>query len=72
MSKKCNECGIDEPRGLMLHQHIWQQIGTHEIFCIACMEKKLGRSIIENDLTDCFGNLLNSEIFGDYQPIIEN
>lgn len=56
----------------MLHQHIWKQIGTHEIFCIACMEKKLGRSIIENDLTDCFGNLLNGEIFGDYQPIIEN
>lgn len=68
ISLKCDCCGQPDPRGLMLKAPLWYQIGTKEVYCISCMEDKIGRTIESSDLTNCYGNWLNYELLGDYMP----
>lgn len=44
----------DHRAGPMLHDEVWATIAAPEAFlCLACIEKRLGRGLTQDDLTSC-------------------
>jgi hypothetical protein len=53
----CDECHLPEPAGPMLHDELWASIAKpHAVLCFSCTEKRLGRSLVQGDLTVCAFN----------------
>lgn len=61
---KCRGCG-GLPTAPMIEHELWATIsakyghperGDHDLLCIECVEKALGRHIEVEDLHDCLGN----------------
>jgi hypothetical protein len=62
----CADCGVGTNRlgeWYMVHDHIWEQAWSgrrkswqhlegQEVLCIACLEKRLGRTLMASDFTD--------------------
>jgi len=48
----CCDCGGEEPRCPMIRDKIWAEAGysPRTVACRGCLEKRLGRALVENDL----------------------
>jgi hypothetical protein len=50
----CQDCAQPEPDGPMLHDELWASIASEcDFLCFDCIEKRLGRSLTQADLTIC-------------------
>jgi len=56
----CDDCGktvIDRADYYMIKDELWSEFGNEKgMLCLACMEKRLGREITHDDLTNCAVN----------------
>jgi len=53
----CHDCSL-AGWGPMVQESLWQQITSDEeiLLCPGCIEKRLGRPLTPDDLTDCVMN----------------
>ena len=53
----CVDCGkntFQTDDYYMVKQWIWEKFGVgHGMLCIGCLEKRMGRKLTKDDLTDC-------------------
>jgi hypothetical protein len=56
----CKDCGVDTfeiNEYYMVTKDLWRQYGVKRgMLCIACLEKRMGRSLTLDDFTDCILN----------------
>lgn len=57
----CMDCGFDtcNTEFYMVHNELWLSAGMNTrsgMLCIGCLEKRIGRTLTDNDFTDCLLN----------------
>jgi hypothetical protein len=55
----CPDCGVIRHEVFMLHDDVWASTGlAHDAgwFCLRCVEKRLGRPVVDADLCDVPAN----------------
>ena len=58
---RCADCGKDTSEDLkdyfMVRDNLWAEYGVgRKLLCMDCFEKRLGRKLRKEDLTDCIVN----------------
>jgi len=53
----CDDCHLLQPEGPVLHDELWASFAQpNNVLCFPCQEKRLGRSMVQGDLTRCRAN----------------
>lgn len=62
IDSKCMDCKIETMRNnnyYMIHNELWNKFATADgkgFLCVECLEKRMGRKLTKEDLTDCIAN----------------
>jgi hypothetical protein len=53
----CDDCRLLQPEGPVLRDALWASFAQPDnVLCFPCQEKRLGRSLVQGDLTRCGAN----------------